>query len=236
MATQRNGTCYDKGNDDTNNMVNMAKGSLTDFQKSTSLHAINTVIFLLQEALTLGPRTPLKQFAALSMLGDGLYSRFHHSHRISDLDNAISSLQDAVECSIQKEWQQPKIVQQLFLQLFIMFTAWFDITSDMLDLKRAFSQLVDVKMTENSSAQSDLSPLNSASEMFKQFEESGSMNDLNIAVALIREGIMELPEDSDHYAAAVNNLALGLLTRFEQAGQQSDLDEAILLHRQALEL
>ena len=91
-------------------MINMAKRSLTDFQKSASLHAINTIVFLLQEALALGPGTPLGKFTALSMLADKLYARFHHLHKISDLDSAISSLQNAVKYCIQNDWQQPNTV------------------------------------------------------------------------------------------------------------------------------
>ena len=232
MTIQRNGTCYDQGDGDTEDMINMAKKSLTDFQKSTSLHAINTIVFLLQ-ALPLSPGTPLgHKFAALSMLADGLYARFHHSDEISDLDNAISSLQDAIECCIQKDRQQPNTVQRLS----IMFTARFDFTSNMLDLQKAFTQFVDVKVTENSSAQGALSLLNSSLEILEQFGKSGRMGDLNTAVALTREEIMELPEGSDHYVAAVNNLASRLRIRFKQGGQQGDLNEAISLDRQVLKL
>ncbi|KDR80467.1 hypothetical protein GALMADRAFT_1201610 [Galerina marginata CBS 339.88] len=232
-TNRASGTFYDQDDGDTEDMLHRAKTSLTDFKKSTSLDGIRTIISLLEESLAFGPGTHPAQITTLITLADGLYARFHHSNQISDLDKAISSLQNAVEHCIQKERRRPK---DTIHRIAIMFAARFDFTGDILDLQRAFSQCVVVNVTETKSTQADLSILIYAQEIYKQFEKSGNMDDLNTAVTLYRLGMMELPGGSDNYAMAVNNLAAALRTRFKQGGQRDDLDEAISLHRQALEL
>jgi len=244
MKIQRGGTCYDQGDDDTKEIENLAKRSLTDFQKSTSLDAINTVILLLQEALVLGPGTPLRQYAALSMLSNGLYARFHHSYKISDLDNAISSQKNAVKYCIQKDWQQSNIFQQLS----IMFTARFDFTGNILDLERAFSQSVDVKGTENSSISLHRQPLelqaperslsfkNLANALMTQVNQGGLRGDLDEVILLCRQALELQASPHPNRFVFINDFANALWMRFQQRGQKDDLDEAISLYKQNFKL
>jgi len=217
---------------DTEDILELAKGTLTDFQKSISLHVLNNVVFLVQQSLAHISAAPTSRFVALTTLADGLYARFNHSYDMTDLNEAICTLQDAIECCTERDRQQSVIS----FRICGLLGARFDLMGDISDIQTGSYWLENgnIKRTETSAG--ILDSLEFADELCKQFTTSGNMADLNTAVTLFREGIAELPQGSDNYAAVINNLANALWTRFEQGGQQSDLDEAISLHRQALGL
>ncbi|EDR04923.1 uncharacterized protein LACBIDRAFT_303806 [Laccaria bicolor S238N-H82] len=213
---------------DTEDTSELAKGLLTDFQKSTSLHILNTIVFLAQQALVQLSAASTSWFITLTTLVDALYARFNHSYDLTDLNEAISSLQDASKCCTERDQQESNIN----FRICGLLATRFDFMGDISDLQMASDWMI--KGTETSTGLLEL--LKSANELCKQFTRSGNMADLNTAVTLFRKGIAELPQGSENYAAAINNLANALLTRFKQGGQQSDLDEVISLHRHALEL
>jgi len=143
MMARKNVLFYDNLDNETRAMVAMAKGMLTDFHKSISLHPyiINTTVFHLQlSSLALYPGTHPGKFEAWTSLADGLYSRFHYSHDISDLDGAISNLKEAVKCCKRENPLQSNILHRLF----IMFATRFDFSADIPDLQKAFSYVTGV--------------------------------------------------------------------------------------------
>ena len=213
---------------DTEDTSELAKGWLTDFQKSTSLHVLNNIVFLAQQALTQLSAASTSRFIALMTLIDALYARFNHSHDLTDLNKAICSLQDAIKCCTERDWQESNMD---FRSCGLLATR-FDLMGDISDLQMAWGWTI--KHTEASTNILEL--LRFASNLQEQFTMSGNMADLNTAVTLFRKGVAELPQGSENFVAVIGNLANALCTQFEQGGQQSDLDEAISLNRQALEL
>ena len=212
----------------TEDTLELAKGLLMDFQKSTSLHILNNIVFLVQQALAHLSAASTSWFIALMTMADALYARFNHSYDLTDLNEAISSLQDASKCCTEQDWQQLNIN---FLICGLLATR-FDLLGDISDLQMASDW--SIKGTETSTG--ILDSVDFATELCQQFTMSGNMADLNTAVTLFRKVIAELPQGSRIYEVVINNLGNALLTQFELKGQQSDLDEAISLHRQALEL
>ena len=199
-----------------------------DFKKSTSLHVLNKIVFLVQQALAQLSASSTSWFIALTTLVDALYARFHHSHDLTDLNKAISSLQEATKYCTEQDQQESNINFQV---CWLLITR-FELMGDISDLQVALD--LTFKGTETSTG--ILESLEFANELYEQFTMSGKMADLNTAVTLFREGIAELPQGSENYAAVINNFASAVLTRFQKGGQQCDLDEAISLHRQALKL
>ena len=59
------------------------------------------------------------------------------------------------------------------------------------------------------------------------------MTDLEMSIALLRQGSTLLPVGHPNRLPASSNFANALITRFEQSGQREDLDEAISLLRKA---
>jgi TPR repeat protein len=213
----------------TEDILELAKGMFTDFQSSTSLHALNDIVFLVQHSLVFLSSAPTRLFVALTTLADALYARSNHSYDIIDLNKAISSLQNAIKCCTEGDQQQSNMNSRICGLL----AARFDLMGDISDLQTALNELENghIKGTETSTG-----VLESVAFADEQFRTSGNMADLNTAVTLYREGIAELPQGNENCAAVLNNLAAALLTRFGQGGQRSDLNEAISLYRQALEL
>ena len=214
---------------DTEAILELAKGLLTDFQKSTSLHVLNNVVSLVQQSrLVHLSAASTSRFMALTTLGDALYVRFNNCCDLNDLNEAISSLQDASKCVVERDQQKSNIN----FQICGLLATRFDLMGDISDLKMAMDW--NIRGTETSTG--ILQSLELAKELCEQFTMSGNMADLKTAVTLFRAGIAELHQGSEQYAAVINNLANALWTQFEHGGQQSDLYEAISLHRQALEL
>ena len=94
---------------DTEDTSELAKGLLTDFQKSTSLHTLNNIVFLVQRALAQLSGASTSRFIALMTLVDALYARFNHSYDLSNLNEAISNLQDAGKCCTERQRQESNI-------------------------------------------------------------------------------------------------------------------------------
>ncbi|PPQ88891.1 hypothetical protein CVT25_009126 [Psilocybe cyanescens] len=222
---------------DTQDTLELAKGSLINFQKSTSLHVLNTVIFLVQQSAPYFSFGSTTLFVAITTLVDVFYNRLNHFHdtTASDLGEAISSLQDAMIPRTEQARQYS--LTDAWMQLCGLLIERLNLTGDIFDLQRALACLkagtTEVTRTATANVHEQFS---SAIELYKRFTKSGNMGDLNTAVILFREVIAERPHRTEHYIAGVHNLASLLAVRFKYDGQQSDLDEAIFFHRQAVEL
>ena len=206
---------------DTEDTSELAKALLMDFQKSTSLHILNNIIFLVQQALAQLSAAATSRFIALTTLVDALYARFNHCYDLTDLNEAISSLREASKCCTERDQQELNIK----FQICGLLATRFDLMGDISDLQTGLDWIFK-----------GLELLEFAEELCEQFQLTGNMADLDTAVTLFREGIAELPQGSENYAAVANGFASALWMRFSQGGQQSDLNEAISLYRQALEL
>ena len=214
---------------DTEDVVEMAKACLADFPKPTSLDALNTIIFLLQQSLARLPSAHPIRSAALTTLIDALCARFHLSNNISDLNTLISSLQ------VETDWKKLSILWRICCLL----AARFNFAGDILDLQTAFYWFRDANIegTETSRGVFKIAQARRvANELCGQFLESRNMANMANAIMLYREGMAKLPASSGNYTAAVSNLATALYVRFEQGRQQTDLDEAVSLQREAAEL
>ena len=207
---------------DKKDMSELTKGLLTDFKKSTALHVLNNIVFLVQQALAQLSAASTSRFIALMTLVDALYARFNHSYDLSDLNEAISSLQEANTYCTERDQQELNIN----FRICGLLATRFDVMGDIPDLQTALDWAI--KGTETFTGVLEL--LEFASELHKQFTMSGNMADLNTAGTLFRQKIATLPQGSENYAALVSNFAVALQT------QQNVLNEAISLHRLALEL
>ncbi|PPQ93376.1 hypothetical protein CVT25_007085 [Psilocybe cyanescens] len=220
---------------DTRDTLELANEILITFRKSTSLHVLNTVIFLVQQSLPHLSFRSTTRFIALTTLVDGLYARFNHFHDTtgSDLDEAISSLEDAMICRTEKARQHS--FTNTWMQFCGLLIERFNLMGDISDRLTVLA-LAEAENTENTrTATRAHQQFPSAVELYEKFAKSGDMGELNTVVTLCREAIAEMPQRTENYIAGVHNLATLLAVRFEHDGQQSDLDEAICFYRQAVE-
>ena len=217
---------------DTEDVLELAKGMLTDFKNSTSLHALNDIVFLVQQSLVCLSSLPASLFRALTTLANALYGCSKHSYDITNMNKAISNLQNAIKSCMEQDKQQSNTNSQICGLL----AAQFDLRGDILNLQTGLEVLENGHINATETSTGLLESIKFMNELFEQFRTSGNIVDLNTAVTLYSEGIAKTPKGSVKHAAALNNLATALQTQFEQVGQQSDLDEAISLHSEALDL
>ncbi|KDR68185.1 hypothetical protein GALMADRAFT_161118 [Galerina marginata CBS 339.88] len=224
---------------DATDIVQTAKQVLHDFRDSAPPHAVNSIIFLLQDVLTIESTDEALQFIAFITLAEGLFARFSHSDIILDLHNAISFQEKALKCfnHLQpNQWQQQS---HATLRLSAMLAARFDLLKDMDDLDdlskahQIFDGVVKPAITRENVG---LYNFEFANDLAEQFVESGDTNDLNQAIELFREANSYFLLGSVGDTATLNNLANALGNRFRQEGRFSDLEESIKLHRNALKL
>ncbi|PPQ82282.1 hypothetical protein CVT25_008432 [Psilocybe cyanescens] len=220
--------------DEAEDALELAKGLLADFQKSTSLHVLDTIVSLLQQSLAQLSSASTIRFAALTTLVYGLYARFKHDTNIGSLDEAISCLQDAVNCCTEQDGQQSKLNSQNRLCGLLMER--FDLTGDKTDLQAALASLGSGNFEDTETATDIRRLFDFTDELFVQFTKWGDVGALNIVVALFREVMAKMPQESEDHIFAINNLATALSTRFRHGGDKSDLDGAISLYKQVLEL
>src|SRR5271169_3350615 len=70
-----------------------------------------------------------------------------------------------------------------------------------------------------------------ALKLCERFKRTGSMDDLNGAIAMNEE---LTPEDHPFRVMCLNNLGSGLRTRFESTGSMDDLNRAVTMNEQAV--
>ncbi|PPQ93834.1 hypothetical protein CVT25_013543 [Psilocybe cyanescens] len=219
--------------EDTRELLKMVNESLSNFTTSVSLNSLDIIISYLQTSLAvIRPRKHPKHLRALTNLALSMYTRFHLSKDVSDLDNVISHLQNGLEYYTHKDPGRSKIIQLLCCALI----ARFAFKSDASDLKEASRQFKDesdgasTTSTENDSAQQ----LEVVHNLRKRIKE-GDLVDLDKTKHLFRNAILRISVDCDDYPVTLVSLAAVLIAPFEKSGQH-DIDQAILLNRRALEL
>ena len=72
-----------------------------------------------------------------------------------------------------------------------------------------------------------------AKDLLKQCKQSTQLQDLDEAISLFRDALLQRPDPHIMRLYALNNLAMGLVTRFDYLGRRGDLDEAIYLARES---
>ena len=72
-----------------------------------------------------------------------------------------------------------------------------------------------------------------AKDLLTQCKQSALLQDLDEAISLFREALLQRPDPRIMRMYALNNLAMGLVTRFDYVGRPEDLDEAITLARES---
>ncbi|PPQ82423.1 hypothetical protein CVT25_008370, partial [Psilocybe cyanescens] len=219
---------------DTQDTLELAKGSLINFQKSTSLHVLDTVIFLVQQSLPHLSFGSTTRYVSFTTLVDGLYARFYHLHDTTagDLGEAICSLQDAMV--FRTKQVQKHSFTNTRIRLCGSLIERLNLTGNISGLQRALVWLKAGNTEDTRNTTSAHQQYSSAMKLYEQFTEYGNMGDLNTAVTLFREVIAERPERTEGYVAGVHNLVSLVAVLLEHDGQQSDLGEAICFDRQAV--
>ncbi|KAF8884074.1 hypothetical protein CPB84DRAFT_1750507 [Gymnopilus junonius] len=167
----------------------------------------------------------------LEELALALHARFKQQGVLSDLEEVISILREALELRPYSHPDNSLSLTNLSGALQTRFKA----QGDPKDLDEAISiHREALKLWPAPHPDYHLSLNSLAAALHTRFKEQGDLNDLDEAISLHQEALHSAPH-ADR-SLSLKSLAAALLTRFKEQGDPNDLDEVISLHQEALEL
>ena len=205
---------------------------LTRFRQSMPMDVIIPVVSALAISLLVLPATHPKRFAALMTLADAAYAWFLYADDVDKLNDAISSLEDALICGPAGDSE----ISGTRHRICIMLAARFDATKRMDHLQRAISRYRSMNIIETGAEKHGMELLGFANEIKQQFDASGDTNHLNTAISFYRQAVAKIAPSSEGHFNALVNLSAALWNRFMKGGQHIDLHEAIDVSKRALGL
>lgn len=197
----------------------------TFFEETSQLTVLDEAVHHLRIAVTAAADADQKS-AALINLADALHSRFIHTSRRPDLDEAITLARDAITVANPTAAHHSAILHNLAL---ILVTAYEEVgvaeyLTDSVGLLRRAVEL-DQAPTHMSSLAHSLRLMHERTKLDDHLDE---------AVTVARESVQLSASDGVGRAVCLSRLAQALQARFESAGVIADLDEAVECHRQVV--
>jgi hypothetical protein len=189
-------------------MSSLSRVTLAKFNQSPQLSSLETAVTLHREVLRNRPKGHHKHLAALRGLAAGLYTRFRYTDDIGNIHEAISLLCMAVEFC-----HEPDVSRSyLFSYLSAMLATRFSKTGNLLDLFEAKERCRSILAADDlNGAGEAIQLLQSASNLFEQFEQLGQVTDLETSILLFRNGIALTPVHNSNRPPAYNNLSNALM-------------------------
>jgi CHAT domain-containing protein len=146
-----------------------------------------------------------------------LLKKHERTNSLEDLDRAILLAEVMITVTPSFHYDRPHRVMDLVKMKFKKA----GLTGSDEDLNEAMTMAIEaMSMVQSASG-------GQASHYLDSFNQTGDVNDLNMAVSEAGETVAATPHDHPNRAATLNNLAVILCTRFERTGDLSDLNMAI---------
>ncbi|KAF6753805.1 CHAT domain-containing protein [Ephemerocybe angulata] len=159
--------------------------------------------------------------------------RFLQAGNLSDINEAVSTLERAVEIAPQGHADLPRYLNNLGLS----FRSRFERTGQLSDISEAVSaQQKAVTLTPDGHADL-LGRLTSLGDTFVcRFERTGKLSDVSEAIFLHQRAVRHTPEGHVDLPIRLSSLGISLMGRFKRTGKLSDLAEAASALRSAVKL
>ncbi|KAF8552255.1 hypothetical protein OG21DRAFT_1416447 [Imleria badia] len=166
----------------------------------------------------------------LHNLGNCLSTRFQRLGELNDVEDAISTLREAVDLG---HPDKPRPLNTLGYS----FKARFERFGELSDLEHAIVTFRDVIDLTPRGHPEKLTGLNNLGTCFEiRFERLGELRDLEYAISMFRDAVDLTPHGHPHKARHFSNLGRSFRHRFERCGELSDLNHAISMLRDAVDL
>ncbi|KAJ7851092.1 hypothetical protein B0H13DRAFT_2400657 [Mycena leptocephala] len=202
--------------DDPRAMIGLASDIVTNFHQSADETTLNSVIFLLREARSVGSESANSDL--LFHLADALLIRFRLTSRIVDLQDAIDILKQLYR-------MRPSHISCLCAALLTVPNGGIFIPrNELLKL-----------MHEARMAVHEVEELNESGRRRRHmFEVSGDPSDIDAAIVQIEHAKDRMSWGFSGRTDVNNNLANALTRKFQCTGNVDVLDKAIEIHRKSL--
>jgi tetratricopeptide (TPR) repeat protein len=215
--------------DRSTTLITLATCVQSRFNISGDRADLAEAISLNREALDLLPHDDPRQHCLLGTLSETLLAQFERSDQLSDLEEAISQLQQALGAYP----AQPTLLDALAKAM----KSRFDHTDQLADLEEAIvlhRESLSLLHPEDCNRPGSLSHLGFA--LHRRFHHSNSVSDIDEALSKHQEALSLVPVPHRERWIVLNNIADSLSCRFHHTGQLLDLDQALSLRREALTL
>ncbi|KAF6764576.1 CHAT domain-containing protein [Ephemerocybe angulata] len=166
-------------------------------------------------------------------LGVSLKERYERFGELSDISDAVSVLQKAVDLLPLDDPSLPSRLTSLGLSLMGRFV-WTDELSDIVEAIPILQRAVDLTPETHPAMPGRLTSLGSS---FRgRFKRTDQLSDITEAVSAHRKAVELTPNGHGNIPLLLNNLAVSLITRFGHMEELPDISESISLLQRALAL
>ncbi|KAF5329883.1 hypothetical protein D9611_013394 [Ephemerocybe angulata] len=160
----------------------------------------------------------------------GAYQR---TRNLSDLDDAISMLKEAVDLTPRDDVGLPGRLSNLGITLRLRFER----TGNLSDITEAISaQQKAADLTPKDHPHLPLHLTNIGASLLRRSERTGELLDVTTAISLQRRATELTPQHDPNLPGHLTNLGASLFRLFERTGELSDISEAISTQRKAVDL
>lgn len=206
------------------------------FRSSGDPIHLDRQIELLRSCLALRPAPHPHRALSLDSLAVSLSQRFQICGRLTDIDEAISLEQEALELIADYQLESGILTGSLYANLAGLFAKRYQETGNAIDIEEGISyqeKALGVLSISDIRYQG-LTALGAL--LIMRFKQEGRIGDLEKSIDAQREALCLIPtsESATYRYHALGNLGSALALRFQQKGQIVDLDSAIVFQRDCL--
>jgi len=169
----------------------------------------------------------------LNNLGSSYRCRFGRTGELSDISEAISLQQQAVQLTPNGHADIPPYLNNLGHS----YGCRFRRTGELSDIEEAISaQQRAVQLTPNGHAHMPARLNNLGTLYLRRFERTGELSDISEAISTQQRAVQLTPHGHADIPMNLNNIGTSYLCRFERTGELADISEAISAQQQAVQL
>ena len=156
----------------------------------------------------------------LRIFSSALRSRYNHTDKVTDLDRAVYTAEQAVAATPEGDPDRAMFLSNLSNALYDRY----EHTSELADLDVGEQALAVTPVSDPNHAER-LNDLSDA--LLIRYECIGEFADLDRAIALAERAVADTPEGHPNLAARLSSLGNALRSRGERTGEQADLNRAV---------
>ncbi|KIJ26628.1 hypothetical protein M422DRAFT_191958, partial [Sphaerobolus stellatus SS14] len=169
----------------------------------------------------------------LNNLGNSLLRQFERLGDITDLNQSVLKLQEAVQLAPDGHPSKSSWLNNLGNSLLRRFERLGD-TTDITQSVLMFQEAVQLTSDGHPEKPSRLNNLGHS--LLTRFKRLGDITDINQSVLKFQEAVQLTPDGHPSKPSLLNNLGNSLLRQFEQLGDMTDLNQSVLKKQEAVQL